>query len=262
MKHKDISNIIKQVCNIAKSAGDAIMEVYGTEDFGVISKEDDSPLTKADQAANDIIVAALEQLTPEVPIISEELKNAEYEQRKDYEYYWLVDPLDGTKEFIKRNGEFTVNIALIHNNKSIAGVVYVPVTDIMYWAVEGQGAYRESSNDKTKLSCKSVKLTDSKLRVVCSRSHMNATTQALVDTLDAPVLVPRGSSLKFIIIAEGAADYYPRLAPVMEWDTGAAQIILEEAGGSLIDQNTMKPMRYNKVSLLNANFIAYANIQN
>ncbi len=261
MEHKDISLIINQVCNIAKSAGDAIMTVYGTDDFGVISKEDDSPLTKADQAANDIIVAELEKLTPKIPIISEELINAEYEQRKDYEYYWLVDPLDGTKEFIKRNGDFTVNIALIHRTKSVAGVVYVPVTDTMYWAVDGQGAYRESAKGKIKLECKPVTLTDSKLRVVCSRSHMNATTQALVDTLNDPVLVPRGSSLKFIIIAEGEADYYPRLAPIMEWDSGAAQIILEEAGGSIIDQNTMQPMRYNKKSLVNANFIAYANTQ-
>lgn len=261
LSNEDISIIIQSVCNIAKKAGDAILDVYNSDDLGIASKSDDSPLTKADQAANDIIVAELQKLTPNIPIISEEMKNVDYTVRSLYEYFWMVDPLDGTKEFIKRNGEFTVNIALIHHQRSIAGVVYIPVSDICYSAVQGQGSFKNHDGITTKIESTLCSMDQSNIRVVCSRSHLNEATQEIIDALNEPLLVSIGSSLKFTIIAEGEAELYPRMAPTMEWDTAAAQIILEEAGGSVIDQSTMQPVRYNKENLLNPYFIAYANIK-
>lgn len=262
LNHKDISILIQNVCLIAKDAGKAILEVYNSEDFEVEQKQDNSPLTKADKLANDIIINGLQQINADIPIISEEIIPADYHTRSQYEYYWLVDPLDGTKEFIKRNGDFTVNIALIHNQKSIAGVVYIPVQDINYWAIEGLGSYKIHQNSTEKIFCNHITLSDSGIRVACSRSHLNEATQQYINQLYNPVLIQKGSSLKFTIIAEGNADIYPRMGPTMEWDTAAAQIILEEAGGSLIDLSTLKPIKYNKENLYNPHFIAYANIKN
>lgn len=250
-------DLAKTITAIAKDAGDAIMKIYNSADFGVEQKADDSPLTLADKAANDVICAGLEKLDFKFPIISEENKAVPYETRKDYDYYWLVDPLDGTKEFIKRNGEFTVNIALIRHQSPVMGVVYAPVLDEMYYAIKGEGAFLEKDNTTTKLTAKNFTLQDPNLNVVCSRSHLNAGTQAFVDALVEPNLVAQGSSLKFLIMAKGQAHVYPRLGPTMEWDTGAAQIVLEEAGGSVIDENTKEPLLYNKENLLNPYFVAY-----
>ncbi|MCL4169309.1 UNVERIFIED_CONTAM: hypothetical protein GTU68_003603, partial [Idotea baltica] len=172
-----------------------------------------------------------------------------------------VDPLDGTKEFIKRNGEFTVNIALIHNNKSVAGVVYVPVTDEMFWAIEGEGAWKEASGEKTKLQANNYSMEDEGLGVVCSRSHLNEETSTFLNNMNNPETVSKGSSLKFLIIAESNADVYPRLAPTMEWDTAAAHIILEEAGGQVVRADDHTPLRYNKEILTNPHFIAYGNVK-
>jgi len=255
-------DIVKQVALIARDAGAAIMKIYGTDDFQVESKADESPLTIADQTANDIICAGLEKLEMQFPIISEENKTIAYEDRKDYKYFWLVDPLDGTKEFIKRNGEFTVNIALVRGQRPVMGVVYAPVMDEMFWALKGEGAYQEKGGEVTRLQPDAFKMEDKGLGLVCSRSHLNDDTQAFVDKFDEPNLVSKGSSLKFLILAKGEAQIYPRLAPTMEWDTGAAQIVLEEAGGSVINNDTKEPLLYNKESLLNPYFVAMGNLQN
>jgi len=251
--------LIAEVRTIAKNAGNKILEVYNDiENFQVETKDDNSPLTRADREANKIICEGLEKLDPLYPIISEENKLMEYAERKDFEYFWMVDPLDGTKEFIKRNGEFTVNIALIKNRKSVAGVVYTPVSDDMYYAIEGQGAYLVKDGNNSKLNAASYHPSDKGLSIVCSRSHLNEETQAFIDDYNEPLKVSKGSSLKFLLIAAGDAHIYPRLAPTMEWDTAAAQIILEEAGGSVMIAGTDNPVRYNKENLLNPHFIAFA----
>jgi 3'(2'), 5'-bisphosphate nucleotidase len=252
-----------EIVRIAKEAGDKILEIYADESrFGVELKKDESPLTLADKSANAIIVAGLEKLYTLYPIISEENKLQPYEERKHYERFWLVDPLDGTKEFIKRNGEFTVNIALIEDGIPILGVVTVPVTGDAYWGIKGQGAFHEDQRGvRRMLSAKRYTSKDAKLRVVCSRSHINTETQEFIDALVDPVKVSKGSSLKFLLIAAGEAEVYPRIGPTMEWDTAAAHIILEEAGGAVLQYETDKPLVYNKENLLNPFFIAQGNLQ-
>ena len=246
---------------LAREAGAAIMQIYGTADFGVEIKGDDSPLTKADKASNDVICEGLATLSFQYPIISEENKDIPYEQRKEFNTFWLVDPLDGTKEFIKRNGEFTVNIALIHQGRPLAGIVYAPVPDTLYWAVEGVGAFVESDEDMQKLEVQSFGMEDARLGVVCSRSHLNEETRIFVEALNAPETVSKGSSLKFLILATGDAHLYPRIAPTMEWDTAAAQCVLEQAGGQVLEFGTDRPLRYNKESLLNPYFLATGRVE-
>lgn len=242
---------------IARDAGNAIMKIYADESsFEIESKDDNSPLTKADKASNQIICDGIEKLAVQYPIISEENKLVTYEERKDYTRYWLIDPLDGTKEFIKRNGEFTVNIALIENGRPIMGIVYAPVLQEMYWSITGEGAYLENGDGQKKLECNTFSKQDANLRVVCSRSHLNEETQSFVDNLTTPELVAKGSSLKFLILAKGEAELYPRIAPTMEWDTAAAHSILEEAGGSVLQYESADPLAYNKENLLNPYFVA------
>ena len=254
--------IAKAVSEIARRAGAAIMEIYENEaDFQVEKKGDESPLTIADQRSNQLICEGLAALDVSFPIVSEENKEIPYEERKNFEYHWLVDPLDGTKEFIKRNGEFTVNIALIHEGRPVLGVVFVPATDELFWAVERAGAFRMANGEILQLNAAEFTLADEGLRIVTSRSHLNDATRAFVDRLQHPETVARGSSLKFTVIAQGAAHVYPRLGPTMEWDTGAAQIVLEEAGGKVIDEETGEPLRYNKENLRNPYFIAYGQVQ-
>ena len=256
----ELNSIIKSVQEIAVAAGQKILEIYNDEEnFQVESKSDNSPLTIADRAANKIICDGLESLEVKWPIISEENKLVDYDTRKDYSYCWMVDPLDGTKEFIKRNGEFTVNIALIHNNESIAGVVYTPVTDDLYFAIQGEGAFHIKNGESSQLNAPEYHKENTGLKIVCSRSHLNEDTQNFIDQFDQPEKVSKGSSLKFLIIASGGAHIYPRLAPTMEWDTAAAQIILEEAGGQVIDAYSRQKVVYNKENLLNPHFIAKAN---
>jgi len=249
--------LTKELRKIAREAGEAILDIYhNASDFDIQSKADDSPLTIADQKANSIICAGLEALDVQYPIISEENKLVSYEVRKEWTYCWMVDPLDGTKEFIKRNGEFTVNIALIQENEVVLGVVYAPALDEMYWGGKGHGAFALIDGIESKLNSSSFTMNDSGLRVVCSRSHLNEGTQAFVDALKSPELVSKGSSLKFLILAKADADVYPRIAPTMEWDTAAAQIILEEAGGEVLQYQTDKKVVYNKEDLLNPFFLA------
>lgn len=235
------------------------MKVYeSTDDWGVEAKSDDSPLTRADRNANTIIVSHLAELEEGYPIISEENKLQAYEERKGFKRFWLVDPLDGTKEFIKRNGEFTVNIALVEEGRPIMGVVYVPVTGDIYYAEKGKGAYHKNGATPARMNANSYSAKDKGLRVVCSRSHINEPTQAYIDDLNEPDTVSKGSSLKFMLLASGQAEVYPRMGPTMEWDTGASQIILEEAGGKILHNDTGLPLTYNKENLLNPYFIATA----
>ncbi len=254
--------LTRELLDIARRAGDAIMDIYQDEaSFGIERKADDSPLTRADRAANRIICDALAQLPVGFPIISEENKQLDFSERRHFGSFWLVDPLDGTKEFIKRNGEFTVNIALIESGKPVLRAVFAPALEEMYWGDTDRGAFRQVNGQAVAMRAASFALTDPELRVVCSRSHLNTATQAFMEQLDHPQTAPRGSSLKFMLLAKGEAHLYPRLGPTMEWDTGAAQCILEAAGGKVIDQQTRRPLRYNKESLLNPHFIAYGHLQ-
>lgn len=255
--------LVQSLTKIIQAASEEVLAVYNSvEGIEVDYKGDDSPLTLADQRANDVIVKALENMEFSFPIISEENKQVAYENRKDYKYYWLVDPLDGTKEFIKRNGEFTVNIALIKGNQPVFGMVSVPVQGKIYWAIQGQGAFLIENGVTTKLQASTFSMEDKGLRVVISRSHLNEETKAYVAALNEPQFVPMGSSLKFLILAEGKADVYPRYGLCMEWDTGAAQIIVEEAGGKVVLTDDLnQPLVYNKENLLNPYFIAFGKVQ-
>lgn len=253
---------IEKLKDIALDAGAAIMNIYQSLDQEIVTdkKSDDSPLTQADTAANQIICESLEGLYPDIPIISEENKQMDYAERKDWEYAWLVDPLDGTKEFIKHNGEFTVNIALLHGSKAIMGVVFAPDLDELYWAEKGKGALIHVNGKTSQLKAPTFKRSDSKLKFVASRSHLNEETRAFMDNYNDPQIVSVGSSLKFLMIAKGLAHIYPRIAPTMEWDTGAAQAILEEAGGCVVTyEDQSQDLIYNKQNLLNPYFIAMGN---
>ena len=245
--------MIKQLIQIARDAGDKIMEIYAT-DFEVYSKDDKSPLTEADKAANEIICAELKKLTPNIPILSEENKATDYSERKSWSQMWVVDPIDGTKEFIKKNGEFTVNIALVENGIPIAGVVYAPAIDDMYWADE-TGAYKNGN----KLPLITNETPEKSLTIVASRSHMSQETQDYVDSLkentESIELTSVGSSLKLCYVAEGKADQYPRLAPTMEWDTAAAHAVALKAGKEVLNFETRKNLLYNKENLLNPWFL-------
>ncbi len=256
----DYLSLAVTVGQIARRAGAEILKIYETEDFGVEQKADDSPLTRADKAANDVIERELSGLEFQAPILSEEGRNIPYAERVQWTRFWLVDPLDGTKEFIKRNGEFTVNIALIENQKTVIGVVYVPVTDELFYSVAGTGAFIEDAtrpDNRRRIAAATFTLEDPRLKVVASRSHLSQETKDYLDRLNEPEMVQRGSSLKIVELARGKAHLYPRLGPTMEWDTGAAHAILKEAGGKLVDETTGKELLYNKENLLNNFFIAY-----
>ena len=256
MENLDLTRLCEEVKIIAVRAGKIIMEVYDHTDFFIEEKTDQSPLTLADKKSNDVICASLMNVNPHLPIISEENKSIPYETRRSYHHYWLVDPLDGTKEFIKRNGEFTVNIALVSQHEVVMGVVYCPVSMELYYGIRNPGSWVEKHGHKSQLAVNTFSMQDPWLRVVCSRSHLNEETQAYIDQLIQPEKVSRGSSLKFLILAEGNADLYPRLAPTMEWDTAAAQIILEEAGGKVVRADNGEILRYNKKNMLNPKFHA------
>ena len=261
----DYLALAREVGQIARRAGAEILNIYDTEDFGVETKADDSPLTRADKAANSVIEAGLKQLDFRAPIVSEEGTEAEmsYATRNELTRFWLVDPLDGTKEFIKRNGDFTVNIALIEDGKPTLGVVFTPVTNELFYAARGQGAFEitQPGDEPKPIQAASFTLQDINLKVVASRSHLNEGTQAFIDKLNQPELVQRGSSLKIMELARGNAHVYPRLAPTMEWDTGAAHAILLEAGGKLVSDDTGQELRYNKEILRNPHFIAYGRVR-
>lgn len=251
----------------AVKAGKAILEVYREEDFGIETKADDSPLTLADRRAHEIIAGALQETG--IPVLSEEGKSIPYEERREWAKFWLVDPLDGTKEFIKRNGEFTVNIALVEEGKSVFGVVYAPVLNDLYVGISGRGAYlcSEEKNFNQPLDyllqfAERLPMDNSDdrfFRVVASRSHYNEETAAFVNALDNGgkelSLVNKGSSLKLCMVASGDAEVYPRLGPTMEWDTAAAHAVVKAAGKNVFRVDTGKEMEYNKENLLNPYFV-------
>jgi 3'(2'), 5'-bisphosphate nucleotidase len=244
---------LEAVCEIAHAAGRRILDVYERE-FKVEHKEDHSPLTEADRAAHEIITTQLEALTPDVPVLTEESAVVDYDTRARWKRFWLVDPLDGTKEFINRNGEFTVNIALIEGNRPVLGVVYVPVPALTYYACAGQGAYKHKGECVVQRA-RVRRFDGGKPIVVASRSHAGRETEAFLKNLGEHDIVSMGSALKLCLVAEGAADVYPRLGPTMEWDTAAAQCVVEAAGGRVTDLNR-QPLVYNKPSLLNPWFLA------
>ncbi len=250
-----MNELLKGIEELAVVAGSAILKVYESDDFGVDHKADESPLTKADLASHNVIVDGLQQLTPDIPVLSEESADIDFEVRKTWGKYWLVDPLDGTKEFIKRNGEFTVNIALIESGKAVMSVVYVPVTDISYSAAVGVGVFKRENGKKSSIGV--MKNSRFKPTVVGSRSHMSDDVKSYLDRLGQHDLVSMGSSLKFCLVAEGKADLYPRLGLTSEWDTAAAQCIVEQAGGQVVTLDG-EPLLYNtKDSLLNPFFMVF-----
>lgn len=249
-----MNKLMQDVASIALDAGKAIMAVYQNE-IKVSRKEDDSPLTQADLAAHDIILTGLAALTPELPVISEESSAIPFEKRQTWGRYWLVDPLDGTREFIKRNGEFTVNIALIEQHEPVLGVVYAPAMDLLFFATKGEGAFRQLGRNASQ-AIHARKFDPTQVTVAGSRSHAGARLLAFLSRIGPHMLISMGSSLKICLVAEGRADVYPRLGLTSEWDTAAAQCILEEAGGYLRGTNG-QTLRYNtKDSLLNPEFFA------
>lgn len=251
----DIAALMGPVSEIAAEAGVRIMEIYATA-FSVNEKDDNSPLTAADLAAHQTIVAGLQRLTPKIPILSEESTDISFAERSQWEYFWLVDPLDGTKEFIKRNGEFTVNIALIRGHEPVLGVVQVPVTGQRYLAAQGEGAFHQEPGEAAQRIAVAP-LQAGPVRVVGSRSHGGESLTAFLARLGEHTLISIGSSLKFCLVAEGKADIYPRLGPTSEWDTAAAQCIVEEAGGQVVATSGAR-LTYNaKESLLNPHFLVF-----
>lgn len=252
-----MTELIKLMCAVARDAGAAILQVYGDEDFGVQTKSDDSPLTRADLAAHNIIVEGLQKRAPGIPVLSEESDAISFAERSSWDQYFLVDPLDGTKEFINRNGEFTVNIALIEKGVPMRGVVFVPVKDVMYTGDQHEGIATVTREGETG-SIQVRKLDRASLTVVASRRHggeaLEACLSVLRENFASIDTTNMGSSLKLCLIAEGAADLYPRLAPTSEWDTAAAQAVVEAAGGKVVDVE-LKELRYNtKDNILNPFF--------
>ena len=247
--------LLDQIEQIALKAGEAIMVIYGRE-FTVEEKEDKSPLTEADKAANDIIVAGLEALPVSIPVLTEEAVDA-FTGADTEGRYWLVDPLDGTKEFIKRNGEFTVNIALIEQGRPVLGVVYAPALDVTYLGADGMGAFKVDGKGERVSICSGERDQGSAWRVVGSRSHASQETLDWLKPLGEYELVPMGSSLKICLVAEGAADVYPRLGPTCLWDTGAAHAVVQAAGGCIATPEGV-PLSYGNTSeKLNPWFVVY-----
>jgi 3'(2'), 5'-bisphosphate nucleotidase len=245
----------QNLLDIAKSAGDAILEIY-RQDFAVEHKDDASPLTAADLASHQTIVRGLTELDASIPVLSEEGADIPFEQRRSWSTYWLIDPLDGTREFVKRNGEFTVNIALVEDGVATLGVVHVPVSGVSYLGIQGEGAWKFDGEGKRE-EIRVTPRAERPVRVAGSRSHAGDSLQRFLERLGDHRIVSMGSSLKLCLVAEGSADIYPRLGPTSEWDTGAAQAVVEAAGGRVTD-TTMAPLRYNtKESLLNPHFLAF-----
>ncbi|NJD56909.1 MAG: 3'(2'),5'-bisphosphate nucleotidase CysQ [Nitrospirae bacterium] len=264
--------LIPGLLRISRDAGAAILDVYDS-DFAVEHKDDKSPLTLADRRSHEVIVTGLSELGGmDIPVLSEEGKNIPFEERRAWEFFWLVDPLDGTKEFIKRNGEFTVNIALIHRGRTVLGVIYIPVKGLFYFGAQGLGSFRLPASSTDDLASAdtiagmAARLPDpvapAPFTVAGSRSHMSPETEAYIATLRERhgdiAFVSAGSSLKFCLVAEGRAQVYPRFAPTMEWDTAAGQAIVECAGGTVLRTDAPVPLEYNKENLLNPWFVASA----
>ncbi len=256
IKHEDLTELTHEIKQISCLAGEKILKIYET-DFSVEKKEDNSPLTAADMAAHNIICNALLSLTPEIPVLSEESSHVSFSERQRWKQYWLVDPLDGTREFVKRNGEFSVNIALIEGHRSILGVIHIPVTGINYSASLDNGAYKQEP-DKEPIRIFAKKTDMDNIIIAGSRSHGNAKQKAFIASLNDPDVLAVGSSLKFCLVAEGLADIYPRFGPTSEWDSAAAQCIVEESGAIVVDTSFNTLLYNTKESLLNPSFLVIA----
>lgn len=252
----ELNHLVSQINDIAVAAGDEIMTIY-QRDFDITMKDDQSPVTEADLAAHEIIVASLRTITPDIPVLSEEDTGISWEDRQIWKTFWLVDPLDGTKEFIKRNGEFTVNIALIHEHKPVFGVVYAPALDKLYFS-DGDAAYLKQQGEITPINALPIPHDDI-VKVVGSRSHTSPEMALYLKRFDSVDNVPVGSSLKFCLIAEGSAHCYPRLGPTCWWDTAAGHAVAE-ASGATVTQLDGSDLLYNhQESVLNPFFIVAKN---
>jgi 3'(2'), 5'-bisphosphate nucleotidase len=250
------SELLESVADIARRAGHEILEVYGSQ-FDVDTKADASPLTQADLRAHQLIVRELSALQPRLPVLSEESADIDAAERQSWSDYWLVDPLDGTKEFVSRNGEFTVNIALISGHRPVLGVVHIPVSDTTYLGLPGLGAWRES-NQRARLRIGVRAIAATPLRVLGSRSHGNPLLAQRLQAMGPHQLWAVGSSIKLCLVADGNADLYPRLGPTSEWDIAAGQAVLEAAGGQVVSADGGVPLRYNtQAGYLNPDFLAY-----
>lgn len=249
-----MNNLLSNIITLARQASFKILEVYHS-DFTAHLKADKTPVTAADLASQAILVQGLQQLTPDLPIVSEEAVTIPFAERKQWQKYWLVDPLDGTKEFLEKNGEFTINIALIENHKPILGVIFAPVLNQCYFATIGEGAFKQEG-DNTPQQIHAKKYQDGKIIVASSRRHGMEKLQRFLQQFKDYSVIHSGSALKFGLIAEGKADIYLRLGPTSEWDTAAGQCILEAVGGAVMDLSG-NPFRYNeKESLINPEFLA------
>ncbi|MDP4745733.1 MAG: 3'(2'),5'-bisphosphate nucleotidase CysQ [Porticoccaceae bacterium] len=251
----NIDPLHQSILQVARRAGAAILDVYQSDDFGVEAKADESPLTIADLAAHNVIASMLKSITPDIPVVSEE-DEASLLHRTPEGEFWLIDPLDGTKEFVARNGEFTVNIALIRNGRTVWGVVYAPVRDLLYWGGFGLGAWVNESGTTRPIACVGP-VAGEPFKVVASKSHLNERTQQWIQQLGDASFVQAGSSLKLCHVASGESHVYPRLAPTCEWDTAAAQAVVEGAGGWVTDLMGNQ-VRYGKPEILNPDFIVSA----
>ena len=254
----DLIELLEDLKPLLWKAADNVMEIYSRQDFNTQKKIDKSPITEADLASHKILVQGISELTPEWTIISEE--NKSFDTIQEDSFYWVIDPLDGTKEFIAQNGEFTINVALVNGEFPILGLVLAPVFNELYFAIKGKGAFREKRNSpRENIRVSDYDPNQENLRILCSRSHLNQETIDYMNQFVNPETIGKGGSMKFMDIASGRADVYPRFGPTMEWDTCAPQIIVEEAGGQLIDQKTMKRMTYGKERFLNNYFVVFAN---
>jgi 3'(2'), 5'-bisphosphate nucleotidase len=256
----DAARLVGPVVDLVRRAGNAILEVYASASIETTPKADESPLTAADLASHRLITAALDALTPGWPVLSEEAEATPFELRRHWPAYWLVDPLDGTREFLARNGEFTVNVALIAGHEPVLGVVGVPVRDVIYTGVAGVGATRIQGNAAPQ-AIVTRRPSAEPIRVVGSRSHRGDSLDGFLGRIGPHELVPVGSALKFCLVAEGGADVYPRLGPTSEWDTAAAQAVLTAAGGAVMTLDGA-PLRYNtKADILNPAFLACGDVR-
>lgn len=287
---QDGENIAAKISEIARAAGAVALEIYkkNTEHVSVQMKGDEhgflSPVTEADQAATTVICSMLQKFDKDIPIVIEEKKLEDYETRKNYEFWWCCDPLDGTKEFLKKNGQFTVNIGLIHRSTPVFGVVYVPTSDVIYYGgtLGNYGSWKLTSKEGRAegIQAATFSRTDENLTIVASRSHSNKATQDFINEFKKPTLKSMGSSLKLLLVAEGSAHCYPRLAPTREWDTAAAHAIVNAAGGCVLIADLIyevyengkprglienpdggKPLYYNKVSNLNPYFVVWGKLK-
>lgn len=250
---------IVRVRDLILEAGKAILEVYRTPDFQVTSKEDRSPLTLADSRSHEILSRGLRSLYPQIPLLSEEGKEIPHSVRRQWSLFWLVDPLDGTKEFIKRNDEFTINVALVEDRKPVLGFIYLPVFEVLYLGDIRQGCW-EIRRDRRRSLKVSPLQGEGPVRVVKSRSHPSPQVEELISLLPSHQAMDRGSALKFCALASGEADFYPRLGPTWEWDTGAGHAIVQAAGGVMVDPFG-NPLLYNKPELLNGPFLAAGSLE-